>query len=401
MRKVLIIIPFNDIYPPMNGGMLRCINMLDQLAKYFEVTVIIHQDLNSFLKAIESYPSIANCKVISTNNNKKTLGIFSFLPSRIGNALKYRYWNRSLNGPASGNFLLVYPVLIDLLKKTTFDYVILEEISLLHIANVIRRYQPNTPVIYDAHNVNSRLAKISLSNGLITQRHYELSEKVESNLAKIVNAIFVCSELDLHQLMKMNNGNLNAIVIPNGVTVEDRTITKNNSDEILFCGSLDYYPNQEGLIWFCEKIFPLILIQRPSVRLMVVGKGYPGNQLNELLKHKSIIYYGTVEKVNIYYQRATVAIAPLLSGSGTRLKILEAMGLKVAVVSTAMGAEGINYTNGTNIVIANDKEIFANAVIELLNDKNKAVRIANEAFLFVKKEYDWNVIGQKISNYLT
>jgi len=119
------------------------------------------------------------------------------------------------------------------------------------------------------------------------------------------------------------------------------------------------------------------------------------------LKHKSIIYYGTVEKVNIYYQRATVAIAPLLSGSGTRLKILEAMGLKVAVVSTAMGAEGINYTNGTNIVIANDKEIFANAVIELLNDKNKAVRIANEAFLFVKKEYDWNVIGQKISNYLT
>ncbi len=400
MKKVLIIIPFYEIYPPMNGGMLRCINILNQLSKYFEVTAIIHQDSKSFSKAIELYPAIENCNIISTKDGENVIDIFSYLPSKIAKALRYRYWNRSVKGPAGGDFLLVYPILIELLKKTSFDYAILEEVSLLNTAKVMRRYQPNISIIYDAHNVNTRLAKASLLKGLITPKNYELLKKVECNLSKMVNKVLVCSELDLQQLTGMNNGKLIAKIIPNGVTIETNNLIRNNSDEILFCGSLDYHPNQEGLIWFCEKIFPLILAKKASTRLMVVGKGNPGEELRKLLKHTSIIYYGAVEKVNIYYQKAAVAIVPLLSGSGTRLKLLEAMGLNVPVVSTKIGAEGIEYTDQRNIVIANDVDSFADEILELLTDKKKAYYIANEAFSFVKKEYDWNIVGKKLSDYL-
>src|SRR5580693_8258352 len=108
MIKILIIVPFNGIYPPMNGGMLRCINLLHQLSKYVELTAIIHQDRDSFLKAADAdYPSIRNSIIISTKDKKPGLDLFSFLPSKIRSALRFRYWNRSLKGPAESNFLLI------------------------------------------------------------------------------------------------------------------------------------------------------------------------------------------------------------------------------------------------------------------------------------------------------
>ena len=107
MKKVLVIVPFNSIYPPMNGGMLRCTNLLNQLSKHAELTAIIHQDKNSFSRAVEEYPAIRNCNVISTEDKKPSSDIFSLLPSKFSQALRFRYWNRSLKGPAESNFLIM------------------------------------------------------------------------------------------------------------------------------------------------------------------------------------------------------------------------------------------------------------------------------------------------------
>ena len=217
--------------------------------------------------------------------------------------------------------------------------------------------------------------------------------------------IFTCSQNDLDQLIEMNSGKLAGVVVPNGVGITEiqRNLdgeTKKEPLEMLFCGSIEYLPNKEGLTWFCKEVFPLVLAKLPDAKLSIVGRGNPGKELSDLLKSSSIFNHGGVERINTYYQRASIAIVPLLSGSGTRLKLMEAMAFKVPVVSTSIGAEGINYTDRKNILIADSPGSFANEVIELLQNPQLANNIANEAFLLVKNEYDWDIVGDKMANYL-
>jgi glycosyltransferase involved in cell wall biosynthesis len=405
MKKVLAIVPFGNIYPPMNGGSHRCINILDQLCRYFETTVIIHQDEKSLLGARDRYPGLRDCRFICTKDFKKKFDLFSIAPKKIQNALRYRYWNRSLKGRASSDFLTIYPVLKSILKKQRFEYFILEDISVINLSGLIRRFQPGARIIYDAYNINSKLAETTANSGRIGMESYLELKRAESSLSAIVTDVFTCSNQDLDEIAAMNHQRIAGTVIPNGVNTAI-TITKHvngNSEaynHIIYCGSLDYLPNQEGMIWFCAKVFPMIVDQNPRVKLLVVGKGDPGAELAELLKHPSIKFYGMVENVDDYYKKAAVAIVPLHLGSGTRLKLLEAMGRRKAVVATSVGAEGIGYTNRENILIADDPASFAAAVIELLNNKPLAESVASSAFSFVKENYDWNVVGKKLEAYL-
>jgi glycosyltransferase involved in cell wall biosynthesis len=407
LKRVLVVIPFEGVYPPMNGGMVRCINLLNQLAKYFQVFIITHQHEKSFAGAFKEYPHLQNSKVISTKSFRNRKDIFSPLPLKLQKAARYRFWNRSLFSSSEDHFLMIYPALKDFLKNNVVDFVILEALFIVHAtAKVIRRYQPNTGIIYNAYNVDSHLAETALANGKISKQDCRLVEKEESALYQVVDRVFACSDNDLIELQKMNNQKLEGIVIPNGVKI-DRTLLgtkKKNSAEnkkILFCGSMDYFPNQEGLTWFCKKVLPLILKEDPLVRLMVVGKGNPGEELQQLLKQDCIFFYGMVDRVDKYYKNASVAVVPLLSGSGTRLKLLEAMGSNTATVSTTAGAEGINYANKKNILIADDEISFAKSVIQLLNNRSLADSIATSAYDFVRENYDWNIIGKRLELYLS
>ncbi len=405
MKRVLVIIPFDGVYPPMNGGMLRCISLLNQLSKYFLVTIITHQKKELFAQAFDEYPFLKNCTVISTGSFSLRKDIFSVLPLRYQKALRYRYWNRSLFNSSEDHFLMIYPVLKDFLNKNKVDYAIMEALFIVgSTAKVVRRYQPKAQIIYNAYNVDSQLAQTAFENGKISEKGLRLIQKEESSLADSVNKIFACSDIDLAELRRLNDNKIDGFVIPNGVKINAAFLEKKQhsqkNNKILFCGSMDYFPNQEGLTWFCKEVFPLIINENPDIQLMVVGKGDPGEELLVLLKHPSIIFYGMVDRVDDYYRKAAVAVVPLLSGSGTRLKLLEAMGSNTATVSTTAGAEGIHYTNKKNILIADDKVSFARAVVELINDERLANSIAEAAFHFVKENYDWNIIGQKLETCL-
>ena len=115
----------------------------------------------------------------------------------------------------------------------------------------------------------------------------------------------------------------------------------------------------------------MVLTSHPGLKLIVVGRGQPSAELSNLFKNDSSIdLIGEVEDVVPYYRKAQVAIVPLLHGSGTRLKILEAMSLGVPVISTSVGAEGIDYTNGKNILIADTEQEFNEAIDQLLEQSS-------------------------------
>jgi glycosyltransferase involved in cell wall biosynthesis len=403
MKSILIIIPYNNIYPPMNGGMQRCFNVLYQLTKHFDLTAIIHQDKNKFLKCAMEFPSIASAEIYSTKDYR-VKDIFSFLPSKFEKALRYRWYKKQIFGPADENFLLYYSILKHLLKTQKFDAVILENLTTLNAISLIRKYDKEIKIVYDAHNVDTNLAKAALAKNEILPGRLHVINKSEQSLYKIVDAVFACSDEDKETLMKMNMGKLKVETVPNGVNVPGKkyneTVNEEKTQFLIFCGSLWSIPNAEGLHWFCKKIWPPVLNEFPGLKLLVVGIGDLPQKYEEAYNTPSAEFTGAVDDVKPWYNKAAISVVPLITGSGTRLKILEAMGMGVPVISTTIGAEGIEYTDDKEIIIADKENDFANKIIALLKDKNKRERLSIEARNLAVLKYDWDVIGDKMESFL-
>jgi glycosyltransferase involved in cell wall biosynthesis len=387
----------------MNGGMQRCFNILNQLAKHFEVAAILHQDKNEFLKSVDAFPAISSAKIFSTKDFT-CKDIFSILPPKFEKALRYRWYKKQIFGRADGNFLLYYSILKHLLKTQKFDAVILENLATLNAISLIRKYDKKVKIIYDAHNVDTNLAKAALSkNEILPGRLYAIN-KSEQSLYKIVDAVFACSDEDKETFVKMNKGKLKVETVPNGVNVPGKKYNEAVNEEktqfLIFCGSLWSIPNAEGLYWFCKKIWPLVLNEFPGLKLLVVGIGDLPRKYAEAYNTSSTEFTGAVDDVKPWYNKAAISIVPLLTGSGTRLKILEAMGMGVPVISTTIGAEGITYAEGKEIIIADEENDFVNKIIALLKDKNKRERLSVEARNLAVLKYDWDVIGNKMESFL-
>ena len=387
----------------MNGGMQRCFHIMHQLAKHFNLTAIIHQDRQSFLQCVSEYPAFAKADIYSTKAPVKK-DVLNVLPSKFEKAIRSRWYQREWNKPADGNLLQYYPVLRRLLKQEKFDTIILENLATLNAVKIIRRVDKNVKIIYDAHNVDSVLAKAAFERKEITTVQLQNYQEAEKDLPAKVNAIFTCSEDDKTSFEEMTRGKLLAGVIPNGVSIPvkkfDAGVKQEVPEYILFCGSLWSIPNAEGLHWFCMKVWPLVVEKNSFLKLLVVGSGKLPEKYSDISTLKNVQFTGAVEDVQPWYNKAALAVVPLLTGSGTRLKVLEAMGLGVPVISTSIGAEGIQYSNGRDILIADQEDEFANKIIELIKDREKRLLLQSNARLLVENKYDWNVIGNTMKSFL-
>ncbi|RYD77608.1 MAG: glycosyltransferase [Sphingobacteriales bacterium] len=401
MKQILFICPYDSIYPPVNGGMQRCLNILHQLAKHFKVTAIIHQDKTEFKKSIDLFPALASVNIYSTKDEEEPRDLFSVFPARIKRAIRYRLYKRVVKGETDSSFLLYYSLLNRLLKQQVFDSIMLENLATINAVDVIRRHAKKVSIIYDAHNVDSRLAMESISLGSSKTEAVGM-QYVESTLHKKVNAIIACSEKDKGNFLLLNANKLPVFVIPNGVTIPGHSvpegIMKDVPSHIIFCGSMGYAPNEEAILWFYNEIWPVVKAKFPELIFLIVGSGVVPVSLHKLRSDKAVVFSGKVNDLEPWYSMAALAIVPIKTGSGTRLKILEAMGYGIPVVSTSKGAEGINYTAGRSILIADNAEQFADEVILLLNNKEKRLSLKATALDLVTKSYNWDLIGIQLQH---
>ncbi len=383
--------------------MQRCFHVLHQLAKHFELTAIIHQDKKSFMRCVEEYPAIKSAAVFSTSE-VATRDLFKLLPTKFEKAFRYRWQKKQLKGPADGNFLLYYPILTRLLTSQKFDGIMLENRPTLNAISVIRKYDREVKIIFNAHNVDSDLARQALLKGEVSRDVQQQIFNTESNLHQRIDALLTCSEEDKDMFDKMNQGKLPIAVVPNGMiipgTLYDNGVRLTVPQYILFCGSLSSVPNAEGLYWFCNKIWPMVIKEFPVLKLLVVGSGILPEKYKDVIDTGSIEMLGTVPDVKPYYNKSAIAVVPLLTGSGTRLKILEAMALGVPVISTTIGAEGIEYTIDSDIIIADEEKFFAEKIIELLHHRDKRLSMANNARRLVESNYDWDLVGNKMAAFI-
>jgi len=182
--------------------------------------------------------------------------------------------------------------------------------------------------------------------------------------------------------------------IPQGIDTEfiAPQNNKTNSNCLIFTGTMNYRPNIQACVFFCEKIFPLIKKEIPDATFYIAG----ANPTKEVLKLNSedIVVTGFVEDMRIYFERSSVVVVPIVTDDGGfKVKVLEAMAMGKAVVSTSLGSKGLNVIDGENIIIKDDPEEFAGAVIGLLKNQDLKLEIEKKARNVVVGQYSYEVMN--------
>jgi glycosyltransferase involved in cell wall biosynthesis len=277
-----------------------------------------------------------------------------------------------------------------------FDLIWLERIATLAWLGPVRQ---RAPIFLDLDDLEHRKARHRLRTLKRTTVAYYLQyleylrlRRLERRLPRGPFKLVVASEADRRVL----GDTADAVVIPNGVDIAP-TASCAPSDPrptLAFVGMMSYEPNIDGITWFVRHTLPLIRRSLPDVRLLIVGSD-PPSQVQQLHDGDGVVVTGTVPHVEPYLASAHVAIAPLFFGGGTRIKILEAFANRRPVVTTTIGAEGLDVRNGIHLLIADEPDPFARACVSLLGDARRAEALVDNGLAFARR-HDWEAVEQRI-----
>jgi sugar transferase (PEP-CTERM/EpsH1 system associated) len=384
------------LVPPDTGGKIRSYNILRELARKHSVTLFsfyaAHSgDQHPALNAVFDKAVCLPLEMPAPKSGKE-----------FANYLRYVF---SLHSYSAMKFSRpqVRTALEALLAEQKFDVIVCD---FLFAAPVIPWNFPCPKVLF-THNVEA----------MIWQRHYEVSrnplwkalawrewktmERAERSYLRKADHVLAVSETDANVFAEYLPSS-NITVIPTGVDTEFFQPVPNAEapNTLVFTGSMDWLPNEDGIFYFAEQILPRIRQQVPDVKLCVVGRK-PSRRLQELSRRQNYITItGWVEDVRPYLAEGALCIVPLRIGGGTRLKIFEAMAMEKAAVSTTIGAEGLPVENRKNVLIADGEEDFARTCVELLGNAALRNRIGSEARRLVCAKYGWAKIADTFTEAL-
>ncbi|WP_218118936.1 glycosyltransferase [Nitrosospira sp. Nsp1] len=219
----------------------------------------------------------------------------------------------------------------------------------------------------------------------------------ERNAIKLSQTTFVCSSLDQHKLTRLFHTR-NVMTVPNAVTLPAAT-SPSLEPRIVMLGNYEYPPNRLGVEFFLDQVWPIIFANCPSAEVIFAGHRV------EVIQHYAypppqVTFPGFVEDLDELYRRARIVICPILTGGGTRVKIMEAAAYGRPIVSTSIGAEGIDLIDGKEIILRDSPKDFANACVELLKDHYTAQIFGLAARAAAESRYDRSKIVARLANSL-
>lgn len=291
--------------------------------------------------------------------------------------------------------------LADVLAKNDFDIVQVESVHLMNYLPVIRAARSHPIVVCDWHNIESDLMRQyaereqSLARKTYARRTARLMNEFEMKALDEFDGHIVVSKQDAERLRQMNP-RARIVVIENGVDVSYYAGEQSaGKKRIVFVGSMDYHANIDGAIDFARKVWPTVRKQKPELVFTIVGRD-PSPEVRALSSIDGVEVTGSVDDVRPFYREAIAAVVPLNVGGGSRLKILEAMAAGVPVVSTKLGAEGLDSSDGENILLTDEPGQIAEAIIRIIDDHELAKRLIAGGYALIRKRYDWSTLGAKL-----
>lgn len=300
--------------------------------------------------------------------------------------------------------------LANLLANRQFSAVQIEGVHLSRYLRVIQAVVKRSAILVDWHNIESELMWRYSENGsiwakrMVARRTAALLEKAENVLLDGCSVHTVASERERLKLLA-RNPSPDIRVIPNGVDtdlfspakiaeIRENTEVSAVKRHILFVGSMDYHANVDAVGWFVREIWPEIAQRHAELEFIIAGRN-PAPAVRELASSR-IRITGTVQDVRPFYASAAAVVVPLRVASGTRLKILEAMAAGVPVVSTRLGAEGIDVTQNVHLLLADTNAEIISALDWIVTSTETSSRLASAARNLVVQRYDWATIGGEL-----
>jgi glycosyltransferase involved in cell wall biosynthesis len=295
------------------------------------------------------------------------------------------------------------------MKRTLAEILARQKFDLVHLdGTYLAAYVPFLqaagagPVVFDWHNIESELLwRYSAGMRFLPKKIYAAitARRMAATEAWLLRASLghtVCSAREQAQLLALEPA-ARVEVIDNGVDTGSFSGTGPQPvrDRIVFVGALNYHPNIEAAVWFVGRVWPRVSASFPHWRLTLVGC-HPGPAVRELAKTPGVEVTGTVPDVRPFYREAVAAIVPLLTGGGTRLKILEAMAAGVPVVSSSLGAEGLAVSPAKDILIADGEDAWLPAIGSLAADGARWDALSAAGSQLVRSRYDWRVLGERL-----
>ncbi len=251
----------------------------------------------------------------------------------------------------------------------------------------------NLPLIINNHNVEYKIVQRYAEferNPLVRMYAQVEAKRVrqwERTVCERARLCMVCSEND-RELLTALAPKSHVMVVPNVVDTDSYSVSRGKvSKSIVFQGGMDWFPNRDGLEFFMAEIFPLIRRIVPDARFIVAGRNPSAEMIARFSGVPGIEFTGTVPDIRPYLEQAAVCVVPLRVGGGTRLKILEAAAAGKAIVSTRLGAEGLAFIDGKEILLADDPGAFAECVAALLLNPSRRDMIGDAACRKVRESY--------------
>jgi len=385
-RARVLVLDEETPWPPDTGKRIRTLGLLKRLAKDFEIELLVHdsfdhRDAVEALSGEDIKVHVANSSIPAKKGVsfyfRLLLNIFSRYPYSVSSHYQTGYARR----------------LEELLRANSYDLIHCEWTP------YARYVKPNgeIPWVLAAHNVESQIWERMAAHahplkswfiGLQARRMLRFEKTVFASCGTVI----AVSAPDGQIIQKLCGRD--AIVVPNGVdtTAIKATTSGRNENSLLFTGSLDWRPNQDAVVWFLDEILPLIGVPG-NFCVQIVGRN-PPQWLRARCEHApNVKLFASVPDMEPYLRGATLSIVPLRIGGGSRLKILESLAAGAPVVSTTIGAEGLNVEHGVHCVIADSPEDFARSLRDLLRDPEQREVMSQAGRHLVEQHYDWGQLA--------
>ena len=382
------------LLPVDTGGKIRSFNILKKLARTNAVTTLSYyggaQDSNYEAALAKELPG-AHCIPTAAPEGGLAQG-FDYL-RRLPSPAPYAV--TKFTDPK------VVQTLREWLPADRFDVAVCDFLS----ASLNFPAQLPLPCVLFQHNVESslwtRMAKTETNP--VRKMSYKIEagkmKRYERDTLRRFHHVIAVSETDKQQMLAMDP-TCSISVVPTGVDTEKYQVFPSASGDpprIVFTGSMDWEPNIDAMEWFCRGIWPTIVRQFSQAKFQIVGRN-PHARVKQLAS-PTVEVTGTVPSVADYLRDAAVVIVPLRIGGGTRLKIFEAMAMGKALVSTTIGAEGLDVTSGENCILADDPSSFGDSILTLLSDIQLR-RKYEKAAAALAARYDWSNIAHQFEEVL-
>ncbi|MDG1500361.1 MAG: glycosyltransferase [Planctomycetota bacterium] len=382
--KVLFLCPWLP-WPLNSGGKIRTFNLIQSAGEWADIhlrAVLEPEQGQAEVDALA--PHVASLKVFG---RERPGAVMRFTRSKM---------ERWFHSPKLADAVR------EELETERYDVVHIDELLHSRILPMVNRaasqFDHSPPVVQHHHKLDTNFAKsINTNRGL--QKHFDSWKlnRLERKAANQHTHHLLCSDDDA-AMLGGRYPSVSTSVVPSGYDPAYFTKGKDRTDRdpqhIVFVGSMDYGPNSGAVTRFVGRVMPLLLARRPSLHFSIVGR----NPAPEILALASpnITVTGDVPDVRPYLAKASLMVVPLLIGGGTRLKIVEAMGMDCPVVSSTIGAEGLGLTHDQELLLADDSEPFAEAILALLDDPKRAERLANKARKYVEANLTWKRLAQNL-----